>query len=120
MSEVLLGYAGDAGLFVCFASILVFVLRYMKTKWRTFSEGRHMMVFSAVVLVALGWGSYTVLFDENETATLYVRILIWWSLAAVLIWRDWILFRAQKRKKARNAAAHAMALTENVERDSNV
>jgi len=116
MSETLLHYIGDAGLVVALLAILVFVVRYAQTKWTTFSEGIHMMVFSLVVAIALGWGTYTVFFVESETAALVVRIFIWWSIAAVLIWRDRILFKAQKRKKKRRDDYYA-AFAENEDRN---
>lgn len=84
---------------LCTASILVFVLRYLGTKWQTFEEGRHMMAFSVVIFMILGTTLSAALFDGrgHQVAWLWIQVVEFTLLLVVLLWRLSLLFRAQSR-----------------------
>lgn len=84
---------------LCTATILLFVLRYLGTRWTTFEEGKHMMSFSVVLLMVLGTTlSYTIFGGAGHPVVwLWVQVIEFLLLLIVLLWRVSLLFRAQAR-----------------------
>lgn len=88
-------------LIACVFTVLVFVVRYLRTEWEVTPEGRHMMAFSAVILTILATTAAGVLGLVEKIGVvgwLVIQNVEFALLLTVLVWRDVLLFRAQRRK----------------------
>lgn len=116
MSAVILT-VGNVLLVACFLVVLIFVGRYLATTWEKSGEGRHMMSFSVVLLITFGVGVSSLVTGATHPVWPYVRVVDYALLLTVLIWRDVILFRAQRRKAEARARDREDAGREDVRRD---
>lgn len=90
---------GTVLLVMSFLAITVFVGRYLRTRWEATADGRHMMTFSVVVFAVLGWATSNVLLGTDHWIQPYLRVAVYGGMIYVLVWRDVMLFLAQREKR---------------------
>lgn len=90
---------GTVGLYVGTLAAFAFVASYqLFARWWASEEGRHMMSFTTVLALALGYFSYRTLTTPAlplPRGTELARTLIFNAIAWVLVWRCWLLGRKQ-------------------------
>lgn len=81
---------------VCSAFIgsLVFVVRYLRTRWFQQVMGIHLMMFMVVVMLILGLAAATTLWGQFANREL-VRLIDYSLLNIIIWWRVVLLFNIQ-------------------------
>ncbi len=81
---------------------LVFVVRYLRTRWFRTPMGVHAMGFMAAVLVILSLASSYVIWPDwgGDGGRQIVRMISYGLINAILWWRVAILFRGQRGASA--------------------
>ena len=88
-----------------FASV-VFVVRYAWTTWERHADGRYQMMLSVAVMLVSGWLVADLVVDDDHPARPAIRTTVWTIAFVALVWRDVVLFRAQREKKAIDDERH--------------
>lgn len=100
------------------AGALIFVGRYLLTRWFDTAMGRHAMAFMVVVLIVLSLAVVRELFGVDWAGRDLVRLVAFTLVNVVIWWRVALLFMGQRRARRDQAAALAgamMAATETPE-----
>jgi hypothetical protein len=90
---------GNAAVWVALAASVLFCIGYaVLAPWRSSAEGKHLMMFTAVIGVAFAWIAYRQVISSAPPAALSIevpRAVILSALAAGLVWRLALLIRNQ-------------------------
>lgn len=90
---------GDIAVFVGALAATAFVIAYhLSARWWKSEEGRHLMCFTGVIALALDYSSWRVVTAPMRPLPLTVdliRTLLFAAIAALLVWRFWMLARRQ-------------------------
>lgn len=87
---------GIFALLVATAGFWAFILLYhVLADWRKSQMGIHVMSFMGSCAATLTWSWIGLMFPVPEVVRLWVRVLLWGSVALVVWWRVRILIRGQ-------------------------
>lgn len=101
---------GNVGLVAGAAAALLFCVAYhLSARWWTSPEGRHLMSFTGTLAAVLSYSTWRTLTSPPlplPASVEVVRALIFCAVAGLLVWRCWMLGRAQiwaswRREKGR-------------------
>lgn len=113
----LLEVARDVGLFVLVAAAAVFATLYgLLTPWRRTDFGRNIMALFGAIVVFAGfglfrWGWEAVTGQElPRWLRLAVNSLAYWTVAAIVMHRTWLLLRGQAMRGERVLSGHQGAM----------
>lgn len=82
-----------------FSAALVFVARYLRTRWFTRAAGRVAMALLASTLLLLGLIVATTWFGRDYPFRAPIRLVAYFGVN-IMLWRAvWLLFRDQRRMK---------------------
>lgn len=90
-----LHHAGTGAAVMGAVSAWVFVVTYRGRSWRAYEEGRHLMAFTLVLAVILTYVSVRAVAGTSiqTVITEAIRLAIYASLSALLVWRVRLLRR---------------------------
>lgn len=90
---------GTAGLYLGALAAWAFCVAYrFSARWRKSAEGWHLMTFTgtfAAILTYLSWRSLHASARPVSTGDDIARAVIYCSVAALMVWRFWLLGRRQ-------------------------
>lgn len=96
---------GTFGLVIGAAAATLFVVLYhLSARWWHSEEGCHLMTFTAAVAASLDYAAVRTLTAAPRALPLgvgVIRAAIYCTIAVLLLWRLWMLYRLQIRPELR-------------------
>lgn len=94
----------DVLVIAAFVGALLFVLRYLRTRWFSTPMGRHVMGFMVGLALILGLAAATTLWGEFANRNV-IRFLTYAVINGIVWWRVGMLFEGQRVIRTRGRRA---------------